>query len=70
MIELEKCVDIDFNATRRTGSGRVHSNLGTREVFGATRGSVTHVGSNIRVQRQGTEKEEGEKKERKDTEEG
>ena len=68
-VELKKFVNPDLNATRRTGSGRGTDNLGTREIFGATRGSDTHVGSDIRVQHQGAEKEKGEKREGKETEE-
>ena len=69
-VKLKKFVNPDWNATRRTCSGRGTDILGTREIIGATRGSVTHVGSDIRVQHQGAEKGKGEEREEKETEEG
>ena len=72
-VQLEKFV---LNATRRKGSGRDLSILGTRGYWGTTWGSVTNRGSvtivvlDARVQHQGTEQEGDENEEEREERKG
>ena len=67
IVQLEKFV---LNATRRMGSGRDQSNLGTRGCCGTAWGSVTIVVLDARVQHQGTEQEGDENEEEREKRKG